>query len=748
MATNIGAKVSLDGERQFRQQISDINNSVRLMQTELSKVSSEFTRNNKTVGDARRENEALQKNIDALNSRMKAQQEGLKNAQKEYGATDKRTLEWQASLNRTQTEINKLQGRIDANNDSINEAGKNTKKLSDDTKLFGNSAEQAGTQALKMGDIIKANLISEAVIGGVKALGSALKSIASGALDIGKQAIESYAEYEQLVGGVETLFKENADVVQDYANNAFKTAGLSANQYMETVTSFSASLLQSVGGDTAKAAKVADMAITDMADNANKMGTSISSIQTAYQGFAKQNYTMLDNLKLGYGGTKSEMERLLKDATALSGVKYDISNLNDVYTAINVIQTELGITGTTAKEASETISGSIGAMKSSYTNFIAGLANDNADLGALATNLIDSVLTVADNLLPVVERVAQNMVGVIPKLLDMIIEYLPSFLQTGVDMLVSLANGVVESLPKIMNVVVDLVNTFVTKLIEMLPLLVTSGVTILLSLIKGIGETLPELLPLAVDTILTIVDELINNIDMVIDTGIEVLFALIEGLIEALPVLIDRAPLIIAKLSEAIIRNLPRIVRAGIDLMLALINGILNSLPSLIKSSGQIVGTIWNTITKINWLQLGKDIISGIGKGILSLGGWLADQAKNVGKNMLKGVKDFFGIKSPSKKMQDEVGVDLAKGLGLGFEKEMGKISTDMVDAVPLDFESNATVTYNAQNQSKMDELIGLTKALINKQTYIVLDTGQLVGGIGDGVDKFLANKLKLATRG
>ena len=198
MATNIGAKVSLDGEKQFRQQISDINNSVRLMQTELSKVSSEFTRNNKTVGDARRENEALQKNIDALNNRMKAQQEGLRNAQKEYGATDKRTLEWQASLNRTQTEINKLQGRIDANNDSINEAGKNTKKLSDDTKLFGNSAEQAGTQALKMGDIIKANLISEAVIGGVKALGSALKSIASGALDIGKQAIQSYAEYRAI----------------------------------------------------------------------------------------------------------------------------------------------------------------------------------------------------------------------------------------------------------------------------------------------------------------------------------------------------------------------------------------------------------------------------------------------------------------------------------------------------------------------------------------------------------------------
>ena len=237
-------------------------------------------------------------------------------------------------------------------------------KTEQSLKDLNGQEEKASTNTSRLGDIIKGNLASDAIVAGVKALGNAVVAVSKKLFDLGKEAIGLYAEYEQLTGGVETLFKDSSDIVENYAANAYKTAGLSANQYMETVTSFSASLLQSLNGDTAESAKIADMAITDMADNANKMGTSMDMIQSAYQGFAKQNYTMLDNLKLGYGGTKTEMERLLKDATAISGVQYDISSLSDVYNAIHVIQDELGITGTTAKEASETISGSLSAMSS------------------------------------------------------------------------------------------------------------------------------------------------------------------------------------------------------------------------------------------------------------------------------------------------------------------------------------------------------------------------------------------------
>ena len=252
------------------------------------------------------------------------------------------------------------------------------------------SGETSGLQSA-MGSAISA-------VGKFSAAAVAAGATAVAALT--KSAVESYADYEQLVGGVETLFKDSAGIVQEYAANAFQTAGLSANDYMETVTGFSASLLQSVGGDTEEAARIADQAITDMADNANKMGSSIESIQNAYQGFAKQNYTMLDNLKLGYGGTKQEMERLLADAEKLSGVHYDISNLNDVYEAIHVVQGELGITGTTAEEASTTIQGSAAAMKAAWQNMLTGIADENADFDGLINNLVESVATFGENILP------------------------------------------------------------------------------------------------------------------------------------------------------------------------------------------------------------------------------------------------------------------------------------------------------------------------------------------------------------
>ena len=257
--------------------------------------------------------------------------------------------------------------------------------------------------------------------------GAALKKLGGivGALGIGKMiadtisdSIKAYADYEQLVGGVETLFKDSADMVQAYAAKAYKNQGMSANAYMETVTGFSASLLQSLGGDTKKAAQIADMAITDMSDNANKMGTSMESIQYAYQGFAKQNYTMLDNLKLGYGGTRSEMERLLADATKLTGIEYDISNLSDVYEAIHVIQTELGITGTTAEEAAHTISGSFNALKASWENLLVALSDPEADFSAIFGEMVDSASTLLANAIPILGNLLGEMIVKLPEAIE------------------------------------------------------------------------------------------------------------------------------------------------------------------------------------------------------------------------------------------------------------------------------------------------------------------------------------------
>lgn len=365
-------------------------------------------------------------------------------------------------------------------------------KISVDTSEVDKTLGDTKEKALSFGDVLKANIAGQAIVAGVKAVAGAVKNI-------GEAAIQSYGEYEQLVGGVETLFKSSADTVMQYAANAYQTAGMSANEYMTTVTAFSASLLQSMGGDTEAAAEKANLAITDMSDNANKMGSSMESIQNAYQGFAKQNYTMLDNLKLGYGGTKEEMQRLLDDANALNAAQgnytnYTINSYADIVDAIHTVQTEIGITGTTQLEASTTIQGSIASMKAAYDNFITGLGDENADMAELITNLLGSTVTVAENLLPVVERILEN-IGVVvqkkgPEMIEKFVGYavekLPQVIELGMKMVMAIVSGLANNLPQIVRSVLDMMATIVKTFVSSLPDIVDVGKQIVKGLWEGI----------------------------------------------------------------------------------------------------------------------------------------------------------------------------------------------------------------------------------------------------------------------
>ena len=351
-------------------------------------------------------------------------------------------------------ELFKLFGTIAIDNAEANEAlddtGDKAKETGKNIKETGDDAEESSS---KMGAFFTGAANFAVKAGKIIAVG--LGAASAAVVNIGKDAISAYGDYEQLVGGVETLFKDSSDTVIQNAANAYKTAGMSANAYMETVTSFSASLLQSLGGDTVKAAEKADTAITDMSDNANKMGTSMEAIQNAYQGFAKQNYTMLDNLKLGYGGTKEEMERLLEDASKISGIKYDISSFSDITDAIHIVQTEMGITGTTAKEAATTIQGSISSMKGAWQNLLTGLTDGNQNIGQLTGNLFNSLITVADNLIPRISQVLDGIANVIsdlaPKLLGKVSELIDRLLPGVVNGAVTLINALVSVLPSLIS---------------------------------------------------------------------------------------------------------------------------------------------------------------------------------------------------------------------------------------------------------------------------------------------------------
>ena len=382
--SSFGGVIKLKGESEYRKALSSITSNLKVLTSELKVVTSQYDKNDKSVESLSSQNEVLTKKIVEQKEKVITLSKALSDAIKETGENSETTKYWRVQLNNAQSDLNKLKVNVDNNTKSIREFGEEEEKTSEKTSMLG--------------DIIKGNLISNAIQTGISTLISGIKKLGSAMMDVGKSALNSFADYEQLVGGVDTLFKESSSKVQNYANNAYKTAGLSANEYMETVTSFSASLLQSLNGDTAKSAEIADMAIIDMSDNANKMGTSMESIQNAYQGFAKQNYTMLDNLKLGYGGTKEEMERLIADANRVKEANGEMADLSiesfaDVTEAIHLIQTEMGITGTTAEEASSTIQGSVSSMKSAWHNLLTGIASDNADLDKLLGDFISSVST-------------------------------------------------------------------------------------------------------------------------------------------------------------------------------------------------------------------------------------------------------------------------------------------------------------------------------------------------------------------
>lgn len=741
MASTLGAKVHLDGEKEFKSAITNINSSLKTMSTELKKVSSEYLSNNKSIDSYVSQNRVMQKSLDANKEKLKIQEEALVSAVQEYGTASKQAEAWRQSINRTQTEINTLNHKINQNEAAIEDANKPTEEMSENLKKVGGNAQDAGRQTLTLGDIIKANLISEGIVMGIKSLANAMKEVVTGVVDLGKKSISSYADYEQLIGGVETLFGDSAGVVEQYANNAYKTAGLSANEYMEGVTSFSASLLQSLNGDTAKAAKVADMAITDMSDNANKMGTDMASIQTAYQGFAKQNYTMLDNLKLGYGGTKSEMERLLQDATKITGTKYDLSNLSDVYDAIHVVQTELGITGTTALEASKTISGSVGSMKKAYTNLLTGFANGNADMGVLVGNLIDSVLTAVDNVLPAISQMMDGLVDGLYQAIPLLMEAIPQIIDALTTMISDHAVFIIDA-------GMNLLMSLIQGIIDNLPALINAALAIIVELAYSIGNYLPELIPTIIDAVLLIVETLIDNVDLLIDAAVQLTLGIADGLIKGMPLIIDKVPTIIVKLVDAFIRNAPVLISAGIELMLKLAGGIINGVPQLLGKIPGIISDIWYSFTNIDWGGVGRNIIQGIGNGLGSMGGWLVDQARNIASRAFNGIKSFFGINSPSRLMRDEIGKHLATGIGVGFESEMEKVETDMHDAIPMDFSLNPNVTANIQSNSMFEELISINKKILEKDNNMYVDGNRLVGATGSRYDNYMSSRLMLKERG
>ena len=603
--------------------------------------------------------------------------------------------------------------------------------------------------------------IGSAVNTAVKASAAAVGAASAGVAALGTACINAYADYEQLVGGVETLFKDSADTIQTYADNAYKTAGLSANEYMETVTSFSASLLQSLDGDTEKAAAAADLAITDMADNANKMGTAMESIQYAYQGFAKQNYTMLDNLKLGYGGTKEEMQRLLADAEKLSGVKYDLSSYADIVEAIHVIQTEMGITGTTAKEASTTIQGSVAGMKAAWANLMVGMADDTQDFDLLLSNFIESIGTVADNLLPrigiVIEGMGKLVAGLAPEIASALPtltnELLPNLVELGVQSISALVQGIQENGDSLAAGALSIVGTLAEGIAELLPMVADTAASLAVSLADGLTESLPQMVPVAAEMLTSLVENLTENADTILQAGVEIIEALDEGLVNALPKLVKTVPQLLLKISEVLNENAAQITDAAMQLMMHLVDGLVQAIPTLIETVPQIVINIANVINDnapklidtalylitrlaVGLVQAIPTLVVNIPKIIEAIvAAFMAFQWLNLGKQLIDGIKN--GIKSAGESMstaaKETFSKFKAKITGSEVATELKSIGKYIIDGIVGGIKNSLSKIANVAGKIK-DTLLSKLKGLFKIASPSKLMKEEVGAYIGEGI--------------
>lgn len=572
-------------------------------------------------------------------------------------------------------ELFKLFGSIGLK--GVEETKKGIKDTTNTAKEESSKIEKAVN---KTGEI--ASKVGKAAIIGATAAATAIGTIT-------KFVIQHYAEYEQLVGGVETLFGAQGLSLKKYAqsigqtveqargkydqliqaqtevmNNAkvaYKTAGMSANDYMNTITSFAAALKQSTANET-EAAKVANQTVIDMADNANKMGTNMEDIQNAYQGFSKQNYTMLDNLKLGYGGTKSEMERLLQEAEKLTGIHYDINNLSDVYNAIHEIQKNLGITGTTAKEAMKTIDGAMKMTKASWDNLLTGLADPKQAVGPLISEFAKSLGILAKNVTPKIKEVfdalPNALIQITPQLMNMIIDLAPSLILAAIN----LVAGLIGALPGI-----------ISPIFSQLSSLIGSGMIDKIG--QSISSNMPTLISKGLDMLLQFSQAVLTYLPVLVGMGMKLIFYLVQGLMSALPTLISKVPTIIANLADAFSNSAQTIFAWGVKIIAEIIKGLVMSIPSLIANIPKIIYAIFAVWNAINWWNLGKGLINGIKNGITSMGGSLTSTAKNLFESLKNSVSNIFNnikkvIESPifgaKTKVLAIIG-ELQNGVRVGF---------------------------------------------------------------------------------
>ena len=751
--SSFGGSVKLTGESEYRKALKEISSNLKVLNSEMKTVTSEYDKNDKSVENLSSQNEVLNKKLAQQLDKVGILTELLATSKKETGDNSEQTKKWQVELNNAQADLNKLNREIDTNKKTMAEAVEETKEEAKAVEDFGEEAEKSGEKALSLGDIIKANLISEAIMGGLSALADGIKSIGSA---MGEALTEGAAYADNLL----TLSAQtglSTDTLEKY-NAVAELADVS----METFTGSLAKTTKAMGeaqkgsSKYVEAYKQLGVSVTDANGNLRDSEDVYWETVDALKGI--ENETERDALAMELFGKKAQDLNTIIDMGSegfkeLEGTAMDMGAVlgGEGLAALGALDDQMQIFKSTTASTGNILASAFAPAVSTVLeevnyfgasiNGIVSAVLSGEGLDDAISNFTESIFQITGVLLDLVPELGSIATQLIDAFLDAIEGVLPLVLEDGAMILSSLLSGISSGLGSILPVVLSLIQTLTETILTNLPMLLEMGISMLVSLIEGISSMLPDLIPLAIDALLNLTETLLDNIDLIIDAGIDLILALADGLLDALPQLIDKIPVIIDKLIVAITDNLPLIIEMGIELTLKLAAGLIKATPQLIAKIPQIITSLVNGFSNY-WSkigEIGKDLVKGLWNGIKDATGWLLDKIKGFGKSVLDGIKGFFGIHSPSTVFKDEIGTNLALGVGEGFADTMADVSADMQSAIPTEFDANISTSMNvasaASQMNTYDMMVSAFKQALT-EVKVVMDDREMGGFITNQVER------------
>lgn len=673
MAYDIGPKIGIEGEKQFRETIQSINTSMKTLGTEMGVVASQFGKGEKSVDALSSKNDVLTKQIELQRNKLEQLSKGLSMASEKYGDNDKVTQGWQQTVNKATAELNGMERELQQNEKALSDAKRGYNDAGQQLDEFGNVVEKTEKKTGMFSGALKASAVA---IGGIAVAATAA------AIQMGREVVKQFGELEQNLGGSEAVFGAYAASIQKTGEEAYKNLGVSQSEYLATANKMGA-LFQGSGVQQQKSLELTEKAMQRAADMASVMGIDMKVALDSVAGAAKGNFTMMDNLGVAMNATNIEAYALSK------GLNFTWKTATQAEKAEVAMQMFFESTeqyaGNFARESTQTISGSIGLLKAAVGSFTAGLGNANADMQNLTENVVDAFGSVVKNVVPIIENLTNALPKAFAAMIPALGALLPSLLNTATGLFKQVLDTIFSILPQLIPVAVAALMTFTDTLIANLPLLIDGALQLILALSNGIVTALPELIPAMVETMITIVESLIDNIDKLVEASIAIIVALASGLINALPRLLEKAPEIVQKLVDAIVRNAPKLLQAAISIIQMLVNGIVENLSNLGAVAADMVNTIIAGIMDLlpKVIETGVNIVKGLWEGIKSMASWLARQVSGFFEGIIDGAKEALGIHSPSRVFAG-IGENMAAGLGVGFSEQMRAVSRQINDAIPI----------------------------------------------------------------